>query len=281
MRNLEFINFQISDGRTFFMLTIKYIFADGTTNEIEVTDELYALHRQLVQEEKRNLYSGIVDPRLRVSLVSFPCYAPRRSAPPSSGYAIRSNENRAEERVQIGPRDDFRLTNFTERTYHNGMALRQYDRQAAVAYAKKWAYARNPAFYNFDRLGGDCTNFASQCIYAGAGVMNLTPVVGWFYKNANDRTASWTGVEYLYKFLTGNGGAGPFAEETEKKDLEIGDVVQLGRANGDFYHSPVVTGFFRGQPLVSAHTYDTYNKPLSSYLFERARYLHILGVRTE
>lgn len=36
------------------MQTIKYTFADGTTNEVEVTDELYAMHLQLVQEEKRN-----------------------------------------------------------------------------------------------------------------------------------------------------------------------------------------------------------------------------------
>lgn len=36
------------------MPKIKYIFADGTISEIEVTDELYALHLQLVQEEKRN-----------------------------------------------------------------------------------------------------------------------------------------------------------------------------------------------------------------------------------
>ncbi len=36
------------------MPTIKYTFADGTASEIEVTDELYALHLQLVQEEKRN-----------------------------------------------------------------------------------------------------------------------------------------------------------------------------------------------------------------------------------
>lgn len=36
------------------MPTIKYKFADGTTSEIEVSDELYALHLQLVQEEKRN-----------------------------------------------------------------------------------------------------------------------------------------------------------------------------------------------------------------------------------
>ena len=73
-----------------------------------------------------------------------------------------------------------------------------YDREAAVAYAKKWAFRRNPAFYDFSKIGGDCTNFASQCIYAGAKVMNYTPTFGWFYKSANDRTPSWTGVEYLY-----------------------------------------------------------------------------------
>ena len=36
------------------MQKIKYEFADGTTSEIEVTDEIYALHLQLLQEEKRN-----------------------------------------------------------------------------------------------------------------------------------------------------------------------------------------------------------------------------------
>ena len=36
------------------MQTIKYKFVDGTTNEITVTDELYSIHLQLVQMEKRN-----------------------------------------------------------------------------------------------------------------------------------------------------------------------------------------------------------------------------------
>ena len=36
------------------MQTIKYVFADGTTSEIEVSEEIYALHLQLLQEEKRN-----------------------------------------------------------------------------------------------------------------------------------------------------------------------------------------------------------------------------------
>ena len=159
------------------------------------------------------------------------------------------------------------------------MEILNYNREAALAYAKKWAFKRNPQFYDFSKLGGDCTNFASQCVYAGAKIMNYTPIYGWFYNNANDRTASWTGVEYLYNFLINNDGAGPFAEETDLKNLQIGDIVQLGRANGDFYHSPVVVGFSRGQILVAAHSYDAFNKPLNSYNFAVARGVHILGVR--
>lgn len=36
------------------MKTIQYKFNDGTTKEISITDELYALHLELLQEEKRN-----------------------------------------------------------------------------------------------------------------------------------------------------------------------------------------------------------------------------------
>ena len=161
------------------------------------------------------------------------------------------------------------------------MRIKEYDRAAAVEYARRWAYGRNPAYYDFSRIGGDCTNFASQCIYAGAGVMNYTPTFGWFYISANDRTPSWTGVEYLYRFLVGNEGVGPFAEEVPLDRLEIGDIVQLGRATGDFYHSPVVVGFSRGEILVAAHSYDVYDKRLFSYSFAQARGIHILGVREE
>ncbi|MDE6058515.1 MAG: amidase domain-containing protein [Clostridia bacterium] len=154
-----------------------------------------------------------------------------------------------------------------------------YDRTLTVQYARRWAFRRNPAFYDFSAIGGDCTNFASQCIFAGAGEMNFTPTFGWYYISANDRTASWTGVEYLYRFLTENEGVGPYAKEVPLSELEAGDIVQLGRETGDFYHSPVVVGFSRGQILVAAHSYDAYDKPLSSYSFDRVRGLHILGVR--
>lgn len=154
-----------------------------------------------------------------------------------------------------------------------------YDREAAVIYARKWALGRNPAYFNFDDLGGDCTNFASQCIFAGAQVMNFTPVVGWYYRSISDRTPSWTGVEFLYDFLVNNKSAGPYARIVSQREIDVGDIVQLGRRNGDFYHTPVITAV-RPRILVAAHTDDSLDRPLASYNFAMARFLHIEGVRT-
>lgn len=106
------------------------------------------------------------------------------------------------------------------------MQIKQYDRQKALEYAKKWAYSRNPAYYNYDSVGGDCTNFISQCIYAGTSTMNYDKINGWYYNSANDKSASWTGVEFLYKFLTNNRGVGPFGERVEREDVGNGDIIQ-------------------------------------------------------
>lgn len=154
-----------------------------------------------------------------------------------------------------------------------------YDRDAAVAYARRWAFARNGAYYDFEDIGGDCTNFASQCIYAGARVMNFTPTMGWYYRSVDDRTASWSGVEYLFNFLAGNRSVGPYAHEVPQEEALPGDIVQLGTRGGNFYHSPVIVAV-KPAILVAAHTYDALDKPLSSYNYGAVRFLHIDGVRT-
>ena len=69
----------------------------------------------------------------------------------------------------------------------------EYDREAAVAYARRWALGRNPRFGDFSALGGDCANFASQCLWAGWGDMTE----GWHYRSMNERTPSWSGVRFL------------------------------------------------------------------------------------
>lgn len=48
----------------------------------------------------------------------------------------------------------------------------KYEREKVLKNAKRWAYDRNPQFYNFDNVGGDCTSFVSQCILVGSNVMN-------------------------------------------------------------------------------------------------------------
>lgn len=99
----------------------------------------------------------------------------------------------------------------------------KYNREEAVQYTKTWAYSRNPKYYNFDSVGGDCTLFVSQCIYAEAKVMNYSQY-GWYYKNGNNKSASWSGVEYLYKFLVNNKTAGPYGREMALSELEKGDL---------------------------------------------------------
>ena len=154
-----------------------------------------------------------------------------------------------------------------------------YNRQAAVDYARRWALDRNPAYYDFSKLGGDCTNFASQCLYAGCGVMNYTPTFGWYYVSPDNRAPAWTGVKELYRFLVNNASVGPYAREVASSEAMPGDLVQLGDRDGGFYHTPVIVAV-TPEILVAAHSYDALDRPLDSYLSYSKRFLHIEGVRT-
>lgn len=165
------------------------------------------------------------------------------------------------------------------------LRLIPYNRQAAVAYAHKWAFGRNPAFFDFSELGGDCTNFASQCLYAGTGVMNFTPEFGWYYIDSNNRSPSWTGVPFFWDFMVRNEVSdGPFGLRTTPNFIRPGDFVQIRfQSSGEvFAHTPVIVEV--GNPptldniLVAAHSNDADNRPLSTYEnVEEFRFLHILG----
>ena len=161
--------------------------------------------------------------------------------------------------------------------------LRPYRRRSAVDYAHVWAYGRNPIFYDYDKLGGDCTNFASQCILAGTGVMNYTPTFGWYYLDPNNKAPAWTGVEFLHNFLIRNEATpGPVALVLRDFSLaEPGDVIQLRFRGEVFQHSPVVVATdFSGDPsgiLLAAHSNDADFRPLNTYSYEEYRILHIIG----
>lgn len=160
--------------------------------------------------------------------------------------------------------------------------MKEYNRRKVVEYAKKWAYSRNPNYYNFDPVGGDCTSFVSQCIYAGSGVMNYNKQNGWYYINGNNKSPSWSGVNFLYNFLIQNNGVGPHGVKIEQKGVKIGDIVQLSFDGIRFVHSVVIVGIENVDDIskifIAAHTNDTYNRSLITYGASKVRFTHITGV---
>jgi len=154
----------------------------------------------------------------------------------------------------------------------------EYNRNKSLQYAHEWALKRNPAYYNFDEIGGDCTNFISQCLYAGCGVMNYTRDIGWYYTSPNDRAAAWSGVEYLYRFLTTNKKAGPYCAVLPIEYAQAGDIIQLSFDSEKFGHSLFVVNT-EPEILVSTHTDDSDRRPLDTYYYVKNRLLHIEGVR--
>ncbi len=153
----------------------------------------------------------------------------------------------------------------------------EYDRNAAVEYAQRWALSRNPEYFDFHGIGGDCTNFASQSVYAGCGVMNYTKTFGWYYISPDNRTPSWTGVEYFYNFMVNNISQGPYATEVDISMAEPGDIIQLGDNTDNFYHSLVVLNRTEENIYIAAHTNDALYRPLSDYSYAKSRCIHILG----
>lgn len=157
------------------------------------------------------------------------------------------------------------------------MNSHKYDRKSALEYAKKWALARNPKYYNFDPVGGDCTSFVSQCLFAGSKKMNYN---NWYYNNGYDKSPSWSGVEFLYKFLITNTGLGPHGIEVSPDKVEVGDIAQLSFNGFKFEHSLFIISTANDYKnfSIAAHTFDTLGKKIGEYNFSKIRFVHIKDV---
>lgn len=97
------------------------------------------------------------------------------------------------------------------------------------------------------------------------------------------RAPAWTGVQYLWNFLTRTRqSVGPVGEACALEDLQPGDLVQLSFDGTTFGHTPFVIAV--EQPvstktvLVAAHTQDADFRPLSTYAYRNLRCLRITGV---
>lgn len=160
-----------------------------------------------------------------------------------------------------------------------------YNRAKAVAYAEAYWNTRNPAF---PRFTDDCTNFISQCLYAGGIPMIYTGNrgSGWWVRGGN-WSYSWAVAHSLYLLL--RSGKAPFfaVQVASPSQLELGDVICYDfDGDGRFQHNTiVVTKDAQGMPLVNAHTTDSRHRYWeytdSTAYTPRIRYafFHIYGAR--
>lgn len=166
-----------------------------------------------------------------------------------------------------------------------------YKREKAVAYAKKYAVTPNAyKWKNYTKWGGDCTNFISQCLYAGeipfdhAGKSVLEK---WYWYSDAYRTPSWTSADAFKTYMLNNKGYGLVAQLSDFQHMEIGDVVQLGTLEKTTHSMLVVDVIYKDEKkeeivdlLVAQHSDEGgifgYNIPLSTKPPARL-YYKILG----
>ncbi|MDB4894189.1 MAG: hypothetical protein JWN15_451 [Firmicutes bacterium] len=136
-----------------------------------------------------------------------------------------------------------------------------YNRSQAVRYAARWWAGYNPAFSAF--LDDDCTNFVSQCLFAGGMPMAFTGRRdrGWWYRGPREQWSySWAVANSLRRYLPSSGRA---QERDAARQLLPGDVIAYDwDGDGVWQHTSLVIGYDRsGEPLVAAHTPPTWAHP--------------------
>jgi hypothetical protein len=155
-----------------------------------------------------------------------------------------------------------------------------YDRQKALAYADRWIVDRNDDWFDYGNHGGNCQNFASQCLIAGGIPMDLEGDQWKWYDNevsemstAQGRSPSWAGVDEFLAYARINRGVGLVATVDAPYDQgEIGDLLVLGYGE-DWRHTVIITHVVKeeaGKPvdyLIASNTANQRNYPVSAYMY--------------
>ncbi len=166
-----------------------------------------------------------------------------------------------------------------------------YDRDAAVAYARQWVGQRNPKWYEYDSIGGNCQNFVSQALLAGGVPMDYTKPGLWKWYgdtpnssyNSSGRSPAWTEVNAFYNYAKENRGYGLVASVDVPYDGgEVGDVIHLGTSE-TWRHTVLITEVIRDSDgyvidyLVASNTADYLNFPVSAYYYPVKQLIKIYG----
>ncbi|WP_027638396.1 amidase domain-containing protein [Clostridium cadaveris] len=137
------------------------------------------------------------------------------------------------------------------------------DKYCGAAEEEQYGFKYNKAYRNFNPEGGDCANFASQCLHEGG---KFRKGGAWNY-NKGDATASWVNADKFKNYWVYSGRASVIAygnyEKVYKASYKLlpGDFVAYEK-KGDVKHISMVTNAdSRGYALVTCHNTDRNDVP--------------------
>ena len=114
------------------MKTIQYKFNDGTIKEISVTDELYALYLELLQEEKRNHWK---ETRRHISLDYLmeqgADIADHRDGDPLSALIEKTDDEKLKNALSYL---SDKQQSLIEKVFYNDLSLREIARQTGISH---------------------------------------------------------------------------------------------------------------------------------------------------
>jgi hypothetical protein len=158
------------------------------------------------------------------------------------------------------------------------VGINAYNYTAMRNYATTYWSSYNSSYRTYDGVGGDCTNFISQIVYAGGWTHvgsypadDRTLPSKWFYGSYTWSTSySWPAAHNWYQFAMQQSGRTSYLDNVWK--MVQTDILQIDwEANGSIDHSMFVTtrsgsGTYATELYMTYHSVDTLDKPLSSII---------------
>jgi len=154
-----------------------------------------------------------------------------------------------------GPRD------FSGLNSRRVKAVEYADLYCGAGDNEEYYFRYNTAYKNYNFLGGDCANFASQVLYEGG----FKKTAGWNYDK--DGSRAWVNAQGFKDYLLYSGRGSLIVHGTYDKVLKLsykllpGDIIAYEK-KGKVVHVSVVTGAdSRGYTLVNCHNVDRFKVP--------------------
>jgi hypothetical protein len=142
-------------------------------------------------------------------------------------------------------------------------AVRYADQYCGKASDGSNGYLYNTEYTDYNALGGNCANFASQVLFEGGGFKKTSR---WNYRNGKGSRA-WINAQGFKDFLIYSGrgsliARGKYADVHQAVfDLLPGDIIAYADRSGITHISVVTDQDSKGCPLVNSHNLDRYRVP--------------------